>query len=43
MWELAYGELVFEPVALDELRPEHLAAAIDEFHGRRRRFGGLDT
>ncbi len=43
VWELAYGELVFEPVTLDELAPEHVAAAIDEFHGRRRRFGGLDT
>jgi undecaprenyl diphosphate synthase len=42
VWELAYGELVFEPAALESLRPEHLAAAIEEFHGRRRRFGGLD-
>ena len=43
VWELAYGELVFSPVALADLRPEHLAAAVDDFHGRRRRFGGLDT
>ena len=43
VWELAYGELVFEPVALESLRPEHLVAAIEEFHGRQRRFGGLDT
>jgi hypothetical protein len=42
VWELAYGELVFEPITLAELRPEHLQHAIDEFHGRRRRFGGLD-
>ena len=43
VWELAYGELVFEPAALATLGPAHLVAAIDEFHGRRRRFGGLDT
>ena len=43
VWELAYSELVFEPAALADLRPEHLRAAVEEFHGRRRRFGGLDT
>jgi hypothetical protein len=42
VWELAYGELVFEPITLAELRPEHLASAIEEFHGRQRRFGGLE-
>jgi hypothetical protein len=43
VWELAYSELVFSPVALSDLRPEHLQQAVDDFHGRRRRFGGLDT
>jgi len=43
VWELAYSELVFTPVALAELRPEHLQQAVDDFHGRRRRFGGLDS
>ena len=43
VWELAYSELVFEPIALDELRPEHLRHAVADFHGRQRRFGGLDT
>ena len=43
VWELAYGELVFEPVTLESLRSEHLVAAIEEYHGRQRRFGGLDT
>jgi Putative undecaprenyl diphosphate synthase len=42
VWELAYGELVFVPVDLAHLGREHLAAAVDDFHGRRRRFGGLD-
>jgi hypothetical protein len=43
VWELAYSELVFEPVRLADLRPEHLQAAVSDFHGRRRRFGGLDA
>ncbi len=43
VWELAYSELVFSPIALGELRPEHLQQAVDDFHGRRRRFGGLDS
>jgi hypothetical protein len=43
VWELAYSELVFSPVALGDLRPEHLQQAVDDFHGRRRRFGGLDS
>lgn len=42
VWELAYGELVFVPATFADLRGEHLLTAIDEFHGRRRRFGGLD-
>ncbi|MBA3286833.1 MAG: undecaprenyl diphosphate synthase family protein [Acidimicrobiia bacterium] len=43
MWELAYGELVFLPVTFGELSGAHVAAAIEDFHGRRRRFGGLDS
>ena len=43
VWELAYGELVFLPVDLAHLGREHLAAAVDDFQGRRRRFGGLDS
>jgi undecaprenyl diphosphate synthase len=43
VWELAYSELVFEAVALGDLGPEHLRAAISDYHGRRRRFGGLDS
>jgi undecaprenyl diphosphate synthase len=42
VWELAYGELVFEQITLADLRPEHVAHAIEEFHGRQRRFGGVD-
>jgi hypothetical protein len=43
VWELAYSELVFEPITLADLRAEHLQGAVAEFHGRRRRFGGLDS
>lgn len=42
VWELAYGELVFLPIGLADLQRDHLVAAVDDFHGRRRRFGGLD-
>lgn len=42
VWELAYGELVFLPGRLAELDAARVRAAIEQFHGRRRRFGGLD-
>lgn len=42
VWELAYCELVYLDVPWAGLRGEHLEAAIAEFAGRHRRFGGLD-
>ena len=42
VWELAYGELVFHPMAWSELSPDHLLDAIADFARRQRRFGGLD-
>jgi undecaprenyl diphosphate synthase len=42
VWELAYAELVFITVGWRELSGRHLLAAMDDFAGRRRRFGGLD-
>jgi undecaprenyl diphosphate synthase len=42
VWELAYSELVYLDVAWADLDVEHLRAAIGEFAGRHRRFGGLD-
>ena len=42
VWELAYAELVFIPVAWSEFGAGDLAAAVVDFAGRRRRFGGLD-
>lgn len=42
VWELAYAELVYLDVAWVEMQPAHLAAAIDAYRRRHRRFGGLD-
>lgn len=42
VWELAYAELVYVPVAWADLRPEHLADAVEAYRHRHRRFGGLD-
>ena len=43
VWEgFAYGELVFLPVDFEELAAEHVAAAVDDFSTRRRRFSRLD-
>jgi hypothetical protein len=42
VWELAYSELVYVPVSWADLGPAHLVEAIDAYHHRHRRFGGLD-
>lgn len=42
VWELAYAELVFQEVSWGSFGPADLAAAVADFSGRRRRFGGLD-
>ena len=42
VWELAYCELVYLDVAWIDLRGDDLEAAVTEFAGRHRRFGGLD-
>lgn len=42
VWELAYAELVFLPVAWAGLDADDLAAAVADFSNRKRRFGGLD-
>jgi len=34
---------VFAEVAWGDLEPNHLADAVAEYAGRRRRFGGLDA
>lgn len=41
LWQLAYAELMFTPVAWPEFDEAELNKAIDEFNHRQRRFGGL--
>jgi undecaprenyl diphosphate synthase len=41
LWECAYAELVFQDVYWPDYGPEHLSAAITDFHSRERRYGGV--
>jgi undecaprenyl diphosphate synthase len=41
LWQGAYSELVFMPIYWPDFDRAALEAAIDEFHRRERRFGGL--
>jgi undecaprenyl diphosphate synthase len=41
LWECAYAELIFTPVMWPDFGADHLAAAVDEFRSRERRFGAL--
>ncbi len=41
LWEAAYAELVFSDTMWPDFGADGLAAAVDEFAGRQRRFGGL--
>jgi undecaprenyl diphosphate synthase len=43
LWEAAYAELVFQDVLWPDYGKEHLAAALKEFSGRVRRFGGAEA
>jgi undecaprenyl diphosphate synthase len=40
LWQSAYSELVFAPVLWPDFNAEALRAALDEFGGRSRRYGG---
>jgi undecaprenyl diphosphate synthase len=40
LWQSAYSELVFAPVLWPDFNAEALRAALEEFGGRARRFGG---
>ncbi|MEO8925956.1 MAG: polyprenyl diphosphate synthase [Caulobacteraceae bacterium] len=40
LWECAYAELVFQDVYWPDYGPEHLRAAVADFHSRERRYGG---
>ncbi|MBO3680153.1 di-trans,poly-cis-decaprenylcistransferase [Streptomyces sp. NEAU-YJ-81] len=39
-WHLTYAEMVFDPALWPDFGYRHLEAAVREFSGRRRRFGG---
>jgi len=41
LWECAYAELIFQDVYWPDYGPEHLKAAIADFHSRERRYGGV--
>jgi undecaprenyl diphosphate synthase len=41
LWEAAYAEFVFQDVLWPDYTPEHLKAAIAEFHTRDRRYGAV--
>lgn len=43
LWQAAYAELHVTPVLWPDFRKEHLAAALEDFAGRDRRFGGLSS
>jgi undecaprenyl diphosphate synthase len=40
LWQVAYGELVFTDTLWPDFDRQHLFAAIREYQGRQRRFGG---
>ncbi len=41
LWECAYAELLFDPVAWPEYSGQHLARAVAEYHQRERRYGTI--
>jgi undecaprenyl diphosphate synthase len=41
LWECAYAEFIFSRRMWPEFGPQELAAALQEFRGRQRRFGGV--
>lgn len=41
LWQAAYAEYLFMDVLWPDFSPEHLVAALREYAGRNRRFGGL--
>ena len=43
LWEAAYAEFVFQDVLWPDYGPEHLKAAIAEYHTRDRRYGAVVT
>lgn len=40
LWQSAYAEMLFVDTLWPDFTPQHLSAALDDFAGRERRFGG---
>ena len=40
LWQAAYAEMLFVDTLWPDFTPEHLQAALDDFAGRERRYGG---
>jgi undecaprenyl diphosphate synthase len=40
LWQSAYAEMLFMDTLWPDFTPQHLSAALDDFAGRERRFGG---
>ena len=43
LWESAYAEMIFTERMWPEFSVDDLAAAMQEFHSRNRRFGGIQA
>jgi undecaprenyl diphosphate synthase len=43
LWECAYAELLFNSCLWPDFSPDQLQAAIENYHRRERRFGGLEN
>ena len=43
LWENAYAELLFTETLWPDFQPDEFAACLRDFHGRDRRFGGLNN
>jgi undecaprenyl diphosphate synthase len=43
LWECAYAELLFTSCLWPDFSPDQLQAAIENYHRRERRFGGLES
>ncbi|MFO1478346.1 MAG: isoprenyl transferase [Verrucomicrobiota bacterium] len=41
LWQISYAELVITPTLWPDFRKAHFHAALEEYHRRNRRFGGL--
>jgi undecaprenyl diphosphate synthase len=43
LWQASYAEIVVIDTLWPDFRPEHLVGALEDFAGRRRKFGGIEA